>query len=98
MVVVQGSERQVMAHMADYTGHTCMDYSLLASASGNTLGNLDKLGKEVPVPVMVQCLMHQLPEQKQQQELQQVQMVLMQKENCLPQKSPVAAAVLVAVV
>lgn len=36
MVVVLGSERQVMAHMADYTGHTCMDYSLLALASGNT--------------------------------------------------------------
>lgn len=62
MVVVQGSEIQVMGHMADYTGHTCMDYSLLALAFGNTLGNLDKLGKEVPVPVKAQCLMHWLLE------------------------------------
>lgn len=36
MVVVQGSEIQVMGHTADYTGHTCMDYSLLALAFGNT--------------------------------------------------------------
>lgn len=35
MVVVQGFEIQVMGHTA-HTGHTCMDYSLLALAFGNT--------------------------------------------------------------
>lgn len=53
MVLVQGFDTQVRVHMADYTDHTCMDYSPLALASGNTLGNLGKLGKEVPVPVKV---------------------------------------------
>lgn len=36
MVLVQGFETQVRVHMADYTDHTCMDYSPLALASGNT--------------------------------------------------------------
>lgn len=38
MVLVQGFGRQVKEHTADYTDHTCMDYSPLASASGNTCG------------------------------------------------------------
>lgn len=73
MVLVQGFDRQVREHTADYTDHTGMDYSPLALASGNTLGKLGKLGKEVPVPVMVQCLLqvHWLLEQEQQQEQQQ---------------------------
>lgn len=57
MVAVQESDTQVRAHMADYTAHTCTDYSPSALASGNTLGNRDKLGKVVPVPVKVQCLL-----------------------------------------
>lgn len=36
MVVVQEFDIQVKVHMADYTDHTCMDYSPLALASGNT--------------------------------------------------------------
>lgn len=36
MVAVQDFDTQVRVHMADYTDHTCMDYSPLALASGNT--------------------------------------------------------------
>lgn len=36
MVLVQGFDIQVRVHTADYTDHTCMDYSPLALASGNT--------------------------------------------------------------
>jgi len=36
MVLVQGFDTQARVHMADYTDHTCMDYSPLALASGNT--------------------------------------------------------------
>lgn len=36
MVVVQEFDTQVRVHMADYTDHTCMDYSPSALASGNT--------------------------------------------------------------
>lgn len=102
MLVVQEFDTQVKVHMPDYTDHTCMDYSPLALASGNTLGNRGKLGKVVPVPVKMHCLLkvHWLLEQglEQQQELQLFQRVLMQKRNCLLQKSLVVVAVLVAVV
>jgi len=47
------------------------------------------------VPVKAQCL---LQRQQQQEELQLFQKVLMQKRNCLLQKSLVAVGVLVAVV
>lgn len=37
-MVVQEFDTQVRVHMADYTDHTCMDYSPSALASGNTCG------------------------------------------------------------
>lgn len=42
MVLVQGFDIQVRVHTADYTDHTCMDYSPLALASGNTWGGVGK--------------------------------------------------------
>lgn len=42
MVAVQDFDTQVRVHMADYTDHTCMDYSPLALASGNTCGGGEK--------------------------------------------------------
>lgn len=42
MVAVQKFGTQVRVHMADYTDHTCMDYSPLALAFGNTCGGGEK--------------------------------------------------------
>lgn len=42
MVLVQGLDTQVRGHMADYIDRTCMDYTPLALASGNTCGEVGK--------------------------------------------------------